>query len=233
MKIPAVGHVILTGSSKSPGERKVLFERSGKEAQVTLMNRRAALILLSSTVAVATSKAADLRQPTPLASDAKSAYTATLAYMNRYTVLLMIRATFNVVDADAIGEALGAKLQQLGAAGPTDVQEEELAADLLGEGSYYLISLKYTILVGGAIWPPDRAESVYRQDALAILDQLEQELIDAVSSHADPLQIFVRGQKVRATTEGELAVSTDEDRFADRDSLVANAISSFGAWANT
>src|SRR5690606_2420898 len=116
----------------------------------------------------------------------------------------------------------------LGPAGPSESQLARLDRDLLAEGSYYLVSLRYLTEAGGAAWPGGRPESSYVFDALVTLDALLDRLIEAVNERADPLAIFVEGQRVLALTEGFLRVPPQLDRFGDRDAMVTRVLARHG-----
>ncbi len=154
-------------------------------------------------------------------------------YLERYAVLMMIRSTFNVVDHDVIEDELASETRRLGAGGPSDFDQATLDRDLLMEGGYYLVSLRYLTQLGGAIWPDDKPEATYANDALVTLDALEQRLIDAVAERADPLPIFQDAQKLLVLTEGLTEVEPQNDRFAGRDTLVETAITDFGPRSST
>lgn len=155
------------------------------------------------------------------------------AYLDRFAVLLMIRSTFDVVDHDLLEDELASETRRLGADGPGDFDEATLDRNLLMEGGYYLVSLRYLTQLGGALWPDDKPESTYTNDALVTLDALEQRLVDAVASREDPLPIFEDAQRLLTLTEGLIEVEPENDRFADRDALVDRVLAEFGPRSST
>jgi hypothetical protein len=175
--------------------------------------------------------AADLGAGRPLLAAPASA-AATADYLRRRAVLLMIRATFDLVADEEVPQLLAADLQRLEGNGPAEHELARLDRELLAEGSYYLVSLRYLAEVGGAVWPADRPESAYANDALVALEALQQRLIKAVNSRADPLPIFEQAQAILALSEGFVRVPADMDHFAGRDAIVAQLLASRRA-ANT
>jgi hypothetical protein len=176
----------------------------------------AALLL----AAVQPALAADIGVPPPDVEVADPA-AATRAYLERYAVLLMIRDTFDVVED--VATDLAAEAAHIGDA-PTAEDEALLDRNLMTEGSYYLVSLRYLVAVGGAAWPGDRAESAYANDALVTLDALEARLLDTVADRTDPLPLFVEAQQLLLLTEGITNLPADLDRFAGRDALVESVL---------
>lgn len=191
----------------------------------------AAALLLGFTL-IAPARAADLGVGSSAPVTAAAVETPK-AYLDRKAVLLMIRATFDVVEAEAVPELLRAEAGTLDAGGPDANRVAELDRELLAEGSYYLVSLRYTALSGGAIWPEDQPEAAYLSQALVRLDALQAALIDAVEHHDDPLPIFEEAQKIMLLTYGELSVPKDRDRFAGRDAMVDAALEANGPHADT
>lgn len=156
-----------------------------------------------------------------------------IAYLRRQAVLLMIRSTFDVVDYELLEDELASEVRRLGARGPTDNDVAALDRNLLMEGGYYLVSLRYLTMLGGAIWPGDKSEAVYANDTLVKLDTLEQELVEAVASRADPLPIFEEAQRLLVLTEGLTEVEPENDRFASRDAMVDQALADYGPRSST
>jgi len=168
-------------------------------------------------------RAADLRAGPPafLAEDAGE---AAEDYLRRRAVLLMIRATFDLLLDEDVPRELAADITRIGAAGPSEGQSALLDRDLLAEGSYYLVSLRYLAETGGAVWPGDRPESSYTNDALVMLDGLQDRLIDAINERTDPLPIFEEAQTILALTEGFSRVPASLDHFGGRDSIVEEVL---------
>ena len=184
----------------------------------------AAIAALSCVAAVIPARAADMGAGAPPAvgvpSDSKSRVETAAGYLRRRAVLLMIRATFDLLRDEDVPGALAADSARIGAAGPSEEEAARLDRDLLAEGSYYLVSLKYLAEAGGAVWPDDRPERSYASAALVALDALQDRLIAAVHARTDPLSIFEQAQDILALTEGYIDVPAALDHFAGRDLIV-------------
>ena len=154
-------------------------------------------------------------------------------YISRRAALLMLRSTFDVIAPEDVGTLLRQDLEQLGGNAPSQWDNAALATDLLTEASYYLVSLSYLIEAGGALWPADRAESLYVNDALMQLDALKGRLVETVDAGADPLPLLEELQRIHWWTEGETEVPEGEDRFAGRDSLVTELLATHGPSTST
>lgn len=194
-----------------------------------------ALLLILSLAATAlpgAPVAADLRVERPDATTVDTE-AATRRYLENQALLLMIRATFDVVERDAIGDVLKATARQLSDRGPSADDMHELNRTLLSEASYYIVSLRYVTLVGGAAWPGDRPESSYANDALVLLDGLERDLGAAIDSDADPLPILLRLQQLWLLSEGLKDVPPERDMFAGRDALVDAALAALDTRASS
>jgi hypothetical protein len=157
----------------------------------------------------------------------------TESYLKREAALLLVRATFNVMPVEDVEPALERQLHLFGANGPSPSDLDRLDRDLLAEGSYLLVSLRYTIDAGGAVWPYDRSEASYERDTLAELDILTSNWIATVESQSDPLPILLSAQSIMALTNGEKTVPPAQDHFGRRDELVNNAIEVAAPWAKT
>jgi nucleotide-binding universal stress UspA family protein len=180
--------------------------------------------------------AADLRAtpalpPAPEGEAVNSAAAAS-SYLRRYAVLQGIRATFQVIGEDAVLDELIAEVDRLGAVGPTEADLISLDGDLIAEGSYYLVSLRYLILGGGAAWPAGD-ERTFVNDSLTELSFLEDALIDTVAHRADPLPILERAQDILSLTEGFDETPGERDRFAGRNELVDAVIADYGPRTST
>lgn len=154
-------------------------------------------------------------------------------YLKRRAVLLLIRSQFDVVPRGQIQDVLAADAQRLGGAGPSPGDADALDRDLLAEGSYYLVSLRYLIQGGGAAWPHDRAGEAYDEATLIRLDFLLERLFAAVKTRADPLPVFLEAQEIQALTEGFKTAPDNWAVFSDRDRLVAQVIANHGPVART
>jgi hypothetical protein len=192
-----------------------------------------AKLLLALSVVVPAASAADILPPAPPERPFELAEQATTAYLGQLAVLFSIRATFNILDQADIEPALIADLEQMTRKGPSQAQLDELALNLLTEGSYYLVSLEYVVRAGGAAWPEDRPAINYDNDALVQLDALKRSLLDIVETQSDPLPVFVEAQRIMALTNGEKNIPPAADAFAGRDAMVKRALDRAAPWALT
>jgi hypothetical protein len=201
--------------------------------RVHLANLQLALAV-SLLVTVRSPLAADMTMPTPGAAVTTGEAVAALeSHLKRQAVLLMIRASFDVVQYDTVPDILAAEARRLGAGGPSEHDLARLDRDLLAEGSYYLVSLRYLAATGGAIWPADRPERFYVNDALVRLEALQEQLIEAVEARADPLPILKEAQAIHGLTEGLAEVPEALDYFGRRDVIVEEALATDGLRTST
>lgn len=154
-------------------------------------------------------------------------------YLKRRAVLLLIRNSFDVVPASQIQVQLSADAEQLKGSGPTAGLADALDRDLLAEGSYYIVALRYLIESDGAAWPQDQPSRVYNQAALIHLEALLDRLFAAIATRSDPLPIFLEAQAIRALTEGYKAIPKNWPRFSERDNLIADVTTTHGPVART
>jgi hypothetical protein len=182
---------------------------------------------------VTPSAPADMGVAAPALPETVDARVVTRDYLDRRAVLLMIRATFDVIGTDEIPAILAADVEAVGADGPSEVEMAILDRDLLAEASYYLVSLKYLISFGGAAWPGDRPEASYVNDALLRLDGLQDALVAVAAERADPLPLLLAAEEIRGWTEGFESLPEALRRFADRDHLVETAIAEHGPWTTS
>lgn len=149
-------------------------------------------------------------------------------HLERLAALLLLRTAFDVIPGSAVPELLGNEAERLGAGGPADADIGVLDVELLSEASYYIVSLRYLVESGGAIWPPDRPEHFYVNDALVELAATQQALLGVIAAHADPLPLLARVNRVHAWTEGYAEIPPHFDFFSGRDALVDAALASHG-----
>jgi hypothetical protein len=168
---------------------------------------------------------------TPPAAD--GAPQATRHYLENRTTLLMVRATFDVVDREDIEADIVAEARRIGTDGPSLEAMAALDRTLLAETSYFIVSLRYLTLVGGAVWPPDKPETTYDNDALILLDQLEADADEAIATGADPLPVLQRVQQLWLLSEGLTTAPQGRDVFAGRDEIVAAALAAMASRANS
>ncbi len=145
------------------------------------------------------------------------------SYVARRAVVYQIRASFDVIRPDEIELLLLA--DALNAAGPGyAAAEAELDRDLLSEGNYLLVSLKYLIAADGAAWPSDRPASSYANDALIRIAALQDELRRVVVEQDDPLPVMLEANLILAQSEGLTEPVEGLDFFSDRDAIVEQVI---------
>lgn len=154
-------------------------------------------------------------------------------YVSQRAVLFMIRATYGVVPSVDVPALVADDVRAVGAAGPTYLETAQLQRDLIAEGSYFLISLRYLAESGGANWPGDRAETMYINDAKVTVDALLDRLLDAVAAGDDVLPIMQQADELYSLTEGMRTVEVELDHFADRDQLVDDAFAQVGPRSGT
>lgn len=181
------------------------------------------VFLLVPAISPAPSPAADLRVEQPEAPPSDIA-DVSRRYLENQALLLMIRSTFDVVERDSVGDTLKASARQLGKNGPSEDETNALDRTLLSEASYFIVSLRYTTLVGGAVWPSDKPESTYINDTLVLLDGLERDLETAIETGEDALPILKTVQQLWLLSEGLKEVPPERDMFEGRDALVGAAL---------
>lgn len=145
-------------------------------------------------------------------------------YARREAVLLLIRQTFSLLDAEGMLNELAVAAERADRNGPTEAMRIALDRALLAEGSYYLVSLRYLVLAGGAAWPADRPARFYEDDAIVRLDALQEQLFEAVATRADPLPVFLEAQRIWALTEGYTSLPEHLDVFGHREDIVESVL---------
>jgi hypothetical protein len=167
---------------------------------------------------------ADMPAPPPPSHDAAAAMSA-LQYLDLRADLLLIRAMFNVVAEEDIVPILETDARRLGSGAPSEIEVTALEDQLLTEGSYFLVSLSYTVQAGGAVWPTDRAEAVYEKDTIVQLATLRDRFLDAMEQSADPLPVLRQLDAINALTNGLRTLPAELDHFGKRDEVVQEAMS--------
>jgi hypothetical protein len=184
--------------------------------------RLAALIAL---FALFPAQAADMPvAPPPGTAVSADRLGATASYLDRRAALLLIRAAFNVIAREDLPEMLEVDAVRLSRSAPAETDEQALDLELLSEGSYFIVSLRYLIEAGGAAWPEDRTEGAYAYDALVLLESLQAQLFDTVAARADPLPLLQEVEQIHWQTEGFADVPAGASRFTGRDELVHQAM---------
>lgn len=173
-----------------------------------------ASILLCSLTTPILSRAADIAQP-------HSVDRAVLQRtIERLSILYLIRASFDVMDPEALSEQLATDLRGLELGGLGDATNTALEESLMAEGSYYITSLRYLIEAGGANWPSDKAASTYDRESLETLAALQHEWLIAVVSDGDLYSLALAADQLNALTEGYLDVPPHLDHFSQYHRLV-------------
>lgn len=99
----------------------------------------------------------------------------------------------------------------LARAAPDGLLAGTLEDDLVTEISYYLVSLRYLIAVGGAVWPADRPDSDYVNDALVHLDAVKSAVLsDEFVRTIDPIDLLQKLEAVYWWTNGEATIPVGE-----------------------
>jgi hypothetical protein len=188
-----------------------------------------AAILLLCVAAFAPASSADAPVPVPQVTTSTSqAQIATEDYLRRRAAVLLIRAMFDVLPRDSVSLQLGQDLYDLGADGPSEQDQLALDADLLAEGSYLIVSLRYLVQGGGALWPPAESQEGYETEALKRLHGLQADLSRMVDERDDPLPLLLDLDEIYALTEGYASIPPELDHFGQRDALVQQAIAASG-----
>lgn len=162
--------------------------------------------------------AADLRVAVPTTIDQPNAEAVRHSALSNMLSLLLIRSTFDVLAIDDVET----RMVTWGTGAPSDGERDELERQLLAEASYYIVSLRYLIEVGGAVFPADRPEAAYANDTLVKLDSLERTLAAKLGDHQEVAAILLEVEAIRALTEGypdipdELGVFTHHAEMLNR-----------------
>lgn len=181
--------------------------------------------------------AADLGSRPPAADipalDAEAVAGRIESYLHRRGALLALRARFQVIDAADIPAQLERDMAALQGKAPSDWLEAGLEQDLAAEIGYFMVSLRYLVESGGPLWPADRPEADYVNDALVLLDGVKAAWLPTIESHADPLPLLEQLERVHWWTEGEVAPPEGEDAFAGVPAMVDAVLALAGPRANT
>jgi hypothetical protein len=140
--------------------------------------------------------------------------------LSNYLDLLMIRSMFDVLAADRVAPEFTAKAAGWGRGGPNADEQAALDSALLGEAGYFITSIRYTVEVGGAVFPGDRSEQSYANDTIIQLTALQQQLVDAINAHQPIHPIVFEAQRLYALTSGETEVPAGQDKFASHETLL-------------
>lgn len=186
----------------------------------------AALALLVSLPPAAGASAADLG-PAPAAAGIAVPIGLRDA-LSRYLSLEMIRATFDVIPRDELDARLEEEALRWGKSAPSPEAMADIDQQLLAEASYYITSLSYVVQVGGAVFPDDKAEPVYANDTIERLESLRRELFAAIEDGGEVLPILAEVERIKALTEGNVAVPEDEGLFSRHDAVLDDVLARIG-----
>jgi len=151
----------------------------------------------------------------------------------RRSVLYGLRAHFNVISRGDIPLLLKADATHLATAAQIAVESDDIDRDLIAEGSYYIVSLRYLIEFGSANWPLDKSASHYQNDALVMLEDLQERWLVAVGDGGDLPGILDSVDLINAWTEGSPTLTPEYDDFSDLPALVDVTIANFSPWSNS
>ena len=172
---------------------------------------------------VAPGSAADLGARLPAAPTEATGVADRLVTLSNLLSLLLVRATFDVVAIEDVPGLLKDRIVAWGSGAPSDGEQAEIERLLLAEASYYIVSLRYLIEVGGAAFPTDRAESGYANDTLVRLDSLERSLAEKLALHEDVAAILREVEAIRLLTEGSAELTSGDGVFSRQEQLLEMA----------
>ncbi len=147
-----------------------------------------------------------------------------IGYIERRASLHMIRAMFDVISSGNVPRLIELDVAETQANGLTIAQIDRVDSELVSEASYLLVSLRYLVEVGGAIWPDDRSERVYASDAIVVLDGLRERIISWLDQPEDPLPVLEQLDRVYWWTEGYASPPEGQGHFDGRDQLIERAM---------
>ena len=179
---------------------------------------RAVLVFLLASLA-APAIAADMAVAPPVDSVPVSVQTPR-DYVEGRALLHLIRATFDVEPLASVKDLVAADAADAIANGVTEQQTRQLQTELVTEGGYFLISLRYLIDAGFPNWPEARSATSYERDARMLLEPLPEQLLATVLANEDPIAIFDTAGQVYWWTEGADESLDGRADFSQRDALV-------------
>jgi hypothetical protein len=185
-----------------------------------------AVVALSGLAAPMSTRAADLGGATPPSIEVLDV-AAIEAELTRYAVLYTLRAAFNAIEPDEIEPLLRSELARL-SSGDSAEARAALESDLIAEGSYYVVSLRYLVAFGGANWPVDRPSADYSRDARVLLEALQARWLAAVPTGEDLVPIMQEIDAINAWTEGYAALPPELDRFSAIPAMVRDLVAKYG-----
>ena len=144
-----------------------------------------------------------------------------ISALRTHAEIYLLRAAFDAGDPERISAQLRADRREL----ETGRADETLFEQTLqAEASYYLVSLRYLNVAGGANWPADRDASAYEADVAERLDALQVALFRDFESGKDVAPVLRELDVINAWTEGELTPSGSLEHFAGLEGLVSDAL---------
>lgn len=198
------------------------------ELSVVLPKSLVRIVLVVMMLATAPAlQAADMPESPHVAIEAGDT-AAIVPYVKKRAILHVLRATFDVESLEDLESSIRADLANAQSSGVTEDEVADLDTDLIAEGSYFIVGLRYLIDAGFPAWPQDRPEATYRRDAVAILDPLPGKLIASIAAGDDPGPILAAASKVFWWTEGALAPLNGRANFSFLDVLIAAAVHAAG-----
>jgi hypothetical protein len=147
-----------------------------------------------------------------------------LSYLSRRAVIYEIRRSFDVITEDEMTDALQADAADALASGIAEEAVAETEDELLGEGSYFIVSLRYLVISGFPAWPEDRSANTYKLDSLAILAPLLRQLRTSIEAGGEASDVLTSAAQVYWWTEGERQPRAEKANFDHIDSRVSEAI---------
>jgi hypothetical protein len=195
------------------------------------------LFLAAFAVASPSAIAADIASPPPVENGSQRTAEAVASeienYVARRAALLALRAKFDVVSMEDIAGVLRGDLQELAGGAPSPWMQSALDRQLLSEIGYFAVSLKYLIEGGGPLWPTDRSEDIYVNDALVEIGSAVDVLPEIIDKREDPLPLLERLERIYWWTEGYGEIPPDQDHFGEVPALVEQALQAAGPQSST
>lgn len=181
--------------------------------------------------------AADIASPPPIMEASQPTAEAIASeienYMARRAALLALRAKFDVVSVEDIADILRSDLEELAGGAPSPWLQSALDNQLSSEIGYFAVSLKYLIEGGGPLWPTDRSEASYVNDALVEIGAAVDVLPEIIEKREDPLPLLKRLERIYWWTEGYSEIAPDQDQFGEVPALLEDALQAAGPQSST
>jgi hypothetical protein len=146
------------------------------------------------------------------------------SYLSRRAVIYEIRRSFDVITEEEMTDALYADAAVTLSGGVTEEAFAQTEDDLLGEGGYFIVSLRYLVISGFPAWPDDRPASTYKLDSLAVLAPLLRQLRTSIEAGSEASDVLASAAQVYWWTEGERQPRAEKANFDQIDARVTEAI---------